>query len=106
MQNKIPAIRNNTEMRFVCLGDCEEIDMTLNRKTNRMTFERAFWNEKEEDWDSKEVYLEDIQAELEGYGFLTIGPKPMTIRQLMSHFSFIYLMDGKREWKFLVSRVN
>ena len=88
MKNEIPAIRNNTEMRFVRLGSEEEIDMTLNRETSTMTFEKVFWNEESDEWDSKEVYLEEIKGELEGYGFQTIGPKPMTIQQLMTHFSF------------------
>ena len=88
MKNEIPTIRSNDSMTFVRLGRDEEIDMTLDRKTNHMSFRRAIWNEEIEDWDDTEVYLEDVQDELEKYAFCTIAPKPLTIRQLAATFSF------------------
>jgi hypothetical protein len=87
MKNEIPAIRSNTEMTFTRLGGEEEIDLHLCRKTNRMTFQKVTWNEEAEEWEAKEVYLSEVQHELEDYGFCTISESPMTIRQLAAAFS-------------------
>ena len=87
MKNEIPAIRSNTSMTFTRLGSEEEIDLHLDRKTNRMTFSRIQWNDEKGDWVEKEVYLADVQDELKGYGFCTISEKPMTIKQLAAAFS-------------------
>lgn len=88
MINEIPAIRSESEMTFTRLGAEEEIDMTLNRKRGQMTFSKVVWNDDKDDWESNEVYLEEIENELTDYGFLTIGPEPMSIGQLKTHFSF------------------
>jgi hypothetical protein len=87
MINELPAIRNNNEMVFTRLGEYEDIDMTLNRKTNQMTFHRLVWNHETDDWDSQEVYLRDIGHQLAKYGFLTIAPQPLNIKQLQAFFS-------------------
>lgn len=87
MINETPAIRSNDEMTFVRLGEREEIDLHLCRKTNQMTFQKVTWGDEFNDWESKEVYLSEVQHELEDYGFCTISESPMTIKQLAATFS-------------------
>jgi len=85
--NEIPALRNNNEMTFTRLGPDEDIDMTLERKTQRMTFQRLEYNEETGDWDGKEVYASEVEEELENYTFSTITEKPLSFRQLKAIFS-------------------
>jgi hypothetical protein len=87
MKNELPAMRSNDMMVFVHLGENEDIDMTLDRNSNLMTFERVTFNDESGDWEGDEVYLEEVQEELEGYAFLTIAEKPLNLRELSAMFS-------------------
>ena len=88
MTNELPAIASNKEIIFTRLGLNEDIDMTIDLESRRMTFERVFWNEEKEEWEGKQAYLEEIEDELKDYGFLKITRNPLSIQKLKTFFSF------------------
>lgn len=87
MKSVIPAIIHGNEIKFIRLGEMEDIDITLDFKSNTMTFERVFYDENAEDWDGKEVYASEIENEMKNYLFCAGLSTAKTFRELQSLFS-------------------
>lgn len=87
MRNELPATLDGSELKFIRLGEMEDIDMTVDLKTRTMTFECVFYDEETEDWDGREVYASEIENQMEEYAFCAIQSNPLSFRELKAIFS-------------------